>query len=163
MRAGKVTIVPVINDTSEIGPPLFVLKGKRIPYHQVVVDGAVQVETYTQCFACNARVVMREENGGVDSENFLNRAHEVSRSMSDLTASRWNVLIAYDAYSAHMSLAVLLILHAHRIVVCPLPAYTSAKTQPLDAVAFSGSKHKVNSAITRTVQNGPGSELNMYE
>ena len=163
VRASRITVVPVISAAGETGTPLFVFKGKRMPYRHVVVDGMVRVETYAQCLPRNACVAMREENGGVDSTNFLHWVKEVMQSVADLTANGRDVLLTYDAYSAHMSLAVLLMLHAHRIVVYALSAHSSTKTQPLDVVAFSVLKREISKAIAHTVQSGVHSQLDMFE
>ena len=66
-------------------------------------------------------------------------------------------MLAYDAYSAQISLAIFLMLRAYRIVVYALTAHTSAMTQMLDAVVFFAFKREVNAAIERTEQGGVGS------
>ena len=150
-HASRVTVLPVVSASGETGPPLFVFKGKCIPYRQVLVGGALRAETYTQYLPRSACVAVREECGGVDSANFLNWAKELVKNMPDLTCGGRHVLLTYDAYRAHMSLAVLLILHTHRIVVYTLPAHTGAKTQPIDVVLFSIFKRELNRAVARTM------------
>ena len=70
-RSGRVTIMPFISAIGERGPPLFVFKGRRISFRQVIVDGQVRTQTCAQVLPRHACIATREENGGVDSANFL--------------------------------------------------------------------------------------------
>ena len=72
------------------------------------------------------------------------------------------MLLTYDAYGAHMSLAVLLLLRESRMVVYALPVHTSGKTQPLDAVLFSALKKELNATIASIVLTGVHTHVDMY-
>ena len=153
--------MPVVSAAGEAGSPLYVFKGKRLPFREVLSHDVVQVQTYAQLLPRHACIAMREEGGGVDAQNFLHWAYSFIESVRDLTANERHVLLTYDAYGAHMSLSVLELLRQHRIVVYALPAHTSSNTQPLDVVLFSSYKRELASAIAKTVKTGEHTQLDM--
>ena len=69
VNASRATLMAVINAEGETGPPLFVFKGVRLPYRVVLGAGREEVQICATYLPRGARVVMREQNGGVDSEN----------------------------------------------------------------------------------------------
>lgn len=162
-QQSRVTLMPAVSAAGEIAPPLFVVKGKRLPFREVLVDGRVEVQTLAQMLPRGACLAMREEHGGVDATNFLSWAQQFVRSVADLTANGRHVLLTYDAYGAHMSLAVLLLLRAHRVVVYALPAHTSGRTQPLDVVAFGMFKRELNVALNSALLTQQHEQLDTFE
>jgi len=51
--------------------PLFLFKGKSLPYRSMQRDGEVFVETYGDLLPKGNVVSMREGGGSVDSDNFF--------------------------------------------------------------------------------------------
>lgn len=45
-RTRRVTLLPVINAAENTGPPLFIFKGASLPYHKVLVEVNVHIDTY---------------------------------------------------------------------------------------------------------------------
>eukprot|EP00171_Calliarthron_tuberculosum_P002656 IDg2656t1 len=68
-------------------------------------------------------------------------------SVRDLTANGRKVLLTYDAYRSHMTLAVLELFDANGIIAYALPAHTSGKTQPCDCVLFASYKQHLNKSL----------------
>ena len=83
----------VINADGETGPPLFVFKGVRLPYRVVLGAGGEEVQTYATYLPREARVAMREQKGGVDSEKFYRCGLQFVDSVRDLTAGNRKVLL----------------------------------------------------------------------
>ena len=79
--------------TDEAGPPLYVFKGKKLPFREVLLHGRVQVQTYTQLLPRHACIAMREEGGRVDARNFLQWTHRFIESERDLTANGRHMLL----------------------------------------------------------------------
>lgn len=47
VRTSRWTLIPVVNALGDVGLPLFVLKGKQIPYLQVILEGNTVVDLYS--------------------------------------------------------------------------------------------------------------------
>ena len=163
VRTSRATVMPVVSADGEQGPPLFVFKGKRLPYREVLVEGRVEVQTFSTFLPRDACVAMREDAGGVDSVNFYNWANMFIHAVKRYTTDGRHVLLVYDGYGAHMALRVIELFKHNRIVAYALPSHTSGKTQPLDVVAFAVFKRELNAAISRLVQAKSQTELDMYE
>ena len=65
------------------------------------------MQTYATYLPKGARIIMREEAGGVDSTNFLRWARRFVESVSDLTAHVRHILLTFDGFGAHLSLRFL--------------------------------------------------------
>lgn len=140
--------MPCSSAPEETGPPLFVFKHHTLPWRRVLRKGATQVETYADFLPQGSVVAAREEGGGVDSANFLSWARHFVDSVRDLTAGGRKVLLIYDGYRSHMSLAVLEFFKTIGDIVYALPAHTSGKTQPLDLVSFALFKTKLDELLS---------------
>ena len=46
IRTSRMTMMPCVSASGECAPPLFVFKGRRVPYHQILVGGQTVSETY---------------------------------------------------------------------------------------------------------------------
>eukprot|EP00171_Calliarthron_tuberculosum_P001354 IDg1354t1 len=147
-NVSRSTMMPIINAAGEAGPVLFVFKGKALPYRNVLRGGSIRSETLASYLPRGAMLACREECGGVDAANFLNWSKAFVESVRDLTANGRKVLLTYDGYRSHMSLAVLELFQSNGIVIYALPAHTSGKTQPCDAVLFSTYKAQLNESLT---------------
>eukprot|EP00171_Calliarthron_tuberculosum_P006015 IDg6015t1 len=146
-RTHRVTMLPAISAAGSVAPPLFVFKGKKIPYREVLLGGKAVVQTYADLLPRHSLLACREDRGSVDSVNFFNWAKVFVESVRDLTAGGCKVLLIYDAYRSHMSLNVLNLFRQNGIVVYALQAHTSGKTQPLDVVVFSAFKNALNESL----------------
>ena len=162
VRTSRTTVMPVVSASGESGPPLFVFRGKRLPFREVLHNGKAEIQTYADYLPRGACLAMREEGGGADTRNFYEWAKKYVASVADLTANGRHVLLVFDGYSAHMSLRVLELFSENRVQVYALPAHTSGSTQPLDVVAFSVFKRELNEVISMTLQAGTQHELDMY-
>ena len=67
----RVTFMPAISASRETGPCLFVYKGKSFPYRCYVKNGVEHVDSLAHHLPRRAVIKMREEGGGVDSDNFF--------------------------------------------------------------------------------------------
>ena len=103
VRTSRATVMPVVSADGQQGPPLFIFKGKRLPFREVVVNGRVEVQTYATFLPHGACLAMREDAGGVDSTNFFNWALKFIDAVKHLTCDGKHVLLVYDGYGAHMA------------------------------------------------------------
>ena len=92
----RTTVMPVISAAGTAGPPLFVLKGKQIPYRTELRNGRFVYETPASRLRHKAVVALRAELGGVDSESFANWARVFVESLQDLLKDGRKVLLVYD-------------------------------------------------------------------
>lgn len=146
-RTHRVTMLPVISAAGQNGPTLFIFKGRRMPYRQILRRGVVHTETFAELLPRGSLIAFREERGGVDTKNFFEWARIFVHSVRDLTANGRKVLLIYDAYRSHLSLQVLQLFRDNGVIAYALPAHTSGKTQPLDVICFSVFKNALNEAL----------------
>ena len=71
--------------------------------------------------------------------------------MKHLTAGGRKLLLIYDSYRAHLSIAVLELFKSNNIVVLALPAHTSGKLQPCDLVVFGELKRVCQESVSDTM------------
>lgn len=148
LNTHRVTMMASISAAGNSGPPLFVFKGKKLPFRRVVRGGEEVYESLADVLPRHSVISAREKCGGVDMHNFLNWGLEFVKSVKDLTANNRKLLLTYDAYRSHITLDVLELFHENNIIVYALPAHTSGKTQPLDVVMFSPFKKALNESIS---------------
>lgn len=74
----------------------------------------------------------------VDMVNVPARAMNNSVDLKDLTEGDRKVILLYDGYRSHMSLAVLELFRKKCFIAYALPAPTSGTTQPLDVGGHTG-------------------------
>ena len=158
VRTNRITLMPVISGSGDIGPPLYVFKGVFLPYRTVLQHGEKVQQTYHSVLPRGSVVSMREQNGGVDSNNFYEWAKLFVNHVKDLTFGGRKVLLTYDGYRSHMSLRTLELFSSNNIEVYALPAHSSGKTQPLDVVLFSCYKSNLNNLLD-TVSNVGNSKV----
>jgi len=143
----RVTVMPCVNAGGEIGPTLYVFKGQKMPYREVVVGGKLVVETFATHLPRNSVVTMREKVAGVDSNSFFQWAEMFCKFVEPQTAGGRKVLLTYDGYRSHLSLRVLEMFQKNNIIVYSLPAHTSGKTQPCDMNLFRTYKRNIDKVI----------------
>ena len=134
---------------------LFFSKGKRLPSRRFIVRGEIKTEKTAQRIPHGASIVLREETVGVDSSDFFVLGTKIVKSVQYLTANGLKALLTHDMYNTHISLAVLKLLCAHRIIMNAPPIHMSGKTQTFDVIVFSVYKLELNATIlcmTRAVQ-----------
>eukprot|EP00171_Calliarthron_tuberculosum_P023847 IDg23847t1 len=143
----RITMMPVISAAGDYGPTLFAFKGKALPYRSVVRGGNVVAETYADYLPRSSVISVREDRGGVNSDNFLQWAKMFVAHVKDLTTAGRKVVLTYDAYRSHMTLRALECFEKNNVEVYALPAHTSGKTQPCDVVLFGVFKKRLNEAV----------------
>ena len=158
----RITMLAAVSADGDAAAPMFVFHGSTIPYQKILVDGKVVHDTYSMHLPRNSMVTMRKEGGGVDSSNFLAWAKQFVHSVKDLTAGGRRLLLTYDGYRSHMSLAVLELYAANGIIVYALPSHTSGKTQPMDVLVFGLYKSAFKKVITNTVDPLNSHKVTMY-
>eukprot|EP00171_Calliarthron_tuberculosum_P008123 IDg8123t1 len=140
----RTTMMLTVSASGEVGPVIFVFKGKHLPYRSVMRGGHVQQETYVDHLPRTAMISTREERGDVDAANFLEWVWLFVAHVKDLVTDVRKLPSTYDGYRSHMSLEVLQYFEKHNVAVYALPAHTSGKTQPCDVVLFSAFKARLN-------------------
>jgi len=95
---------------------------------------------------------MRPELGSVDGTNFLEWAKVWIESNADIPKAGRSILLIYDPYRSHMSLAVLELFQKNNIIVYASPGHTSGKTQPLDVVIFGIFKSALRDILLSAVE-----------
>jgi len=153
-NTSRVTMMPAICADGSAHLPLFVFKGRCLPYREIERNGIKGLDTYQGRLPRNAIVCSRQENGGVNSEIFYSWATQFVKMAGDLTANNRKVLLIYDGYRSHMSLKVLNLFYANDIIAYALPAHTSGKTQPCDVVLFGCFKDELNKVMNSMLSPG---------
>lgn len=143
----RVTIMPDIFASGEMGRPMFVFKGTKLPHRVVERDSALYRESVVDCLPRRSIVTTREDLAGVDKSNFIRWAELFVEDVADLTKQGRKVLLLYDGYRSHMSLRAVQILRKGNVVAYCLPSHTSGKTQPLDLTVFGAFKHNIVSTM----------------
>ena len=123
----RVAMLPAVSAIGDAAPPLFVFKGRQLPYRQVIGNGRSSVETYADCLPPRALICMRERGGGVDTANFFQWAVQLAQHVQYLTSWGCKVLPIMDGYRSHMALPVLDMLHQNNLIIYTLLAHTSGK------------------------------------
>lgn len=163
VRTSRATVMAIMNARGDTGPPLFVFKGARPPYRQVVVNGRICTETYASHIPKGSVIAMRDGVGGVDSVNFLAWAKRFVEHVRPLTEKNRKVLLMFDAYRAPLSLAVLELFHENGAIVYAIPAHASGKTQPCYLVLFGRYKAELTRALTCTLRVDTVVQFDMYD
>lgn len=159
----RITFLPSISAAGDIGPCMYIFKGTRLPFRQILVDGEVHTETLTSYLPRHSMVYMREEVASIDGGSFFQFAKRFTDHVSDLTNGGRHVLLTFDACRSHMTLQTLEHFRQHNVIVYALPANTSGKTQPCDAVVFGVYKQEVNSCISKVYGGKRGHIIDLYE
>lgn len=141
-------MLSVVSAAGDITPVLFVFKGARIPYREIIVDDAVHFETVAYFLPRDALVCMRSDVSGVDADIFHQFAIRFTESVKNLTSGGRHVLLTYDACRSHMSLRTLLHFQSSNVIVYAIPSNTSGKLQTCDTGLFGALKMEVNQAIS---------------
>lgn len=143
----RVTVMPCVSAGGEIGPTLYVFKGQKMPYREVVIAGETVVETLATHLPRNSVVTMREKVAGIDGNSFFKCAKIFCDFVRPQTAGGRKVLLTCDGYRSHLSLQVLELFAENNIIVYSLPAHTSGKTQPCDKNLFRMYKRNIDKVI----------------
>ena len=144
----RITIMACVSAGGVVGPSLWVFKGMRLPYREVIISGSRVTETLSSYLPRSALVAMEPSSPGVNSSSFFQWAQKFTASIQHIVGGGRKVLLTYDGYRSHMTLKVLEHLRAHGVVVYALPAHTSGKTQPCDTGIFRAFKNEIGKAIT---------------
>ena len=137
VKVNRVTMMPAICANGDAMKPLFVFKGSRLPFRQVVRDGITTTDSVADFLPSESLLACRRENGGVNNEIFYNWATHLVKHVQQHTPNGHKTLLSFSGYRSHMSLNSINYLHHNNVIVYALPAHTSGKTQPLDVVLFS--------------------------
>lgn len=106
----------------------------------------------------------REEKvAGVDTFNFVQWARRFVEDINNLTAEGRKVLLTYDGYRSHMSMAVLSVLRQGGVIAYCLPAHTSGTTQPLDLTVFSCLKHYYGEGLRKMAAASFNKTYDMFD
>lgn len=145
--------------SGDFGKPLFVFKGKRIPYQKVKnSNGNELVEYLADCLPRTSNITIRNDAASADKAGttwVLPWARQFVESIEDLTTGRRKVLLIYDAHHSHMNFQVLQVLDEGGVIAFALPAHTS-ETMPLDFGVFDPWKAHIDKLL-RTMCS-PGSD-----
>lgn len=76
--------MPITSALGHAAAPLFVFKGSRVPYSTFIKDGKEVVQIFADFVPRRSMIAVREQNGGVDSRNFLNWAFAFVRELTNL-------------------------------------------------------------------------------
>ena len=71
VNVNRVTMLPAVSCTGDTAPPLFVFKGFKRPYRQLMQGGSVFLQTIANYLPSRSFISMREVSDGVDSANFF--------------------------------------------------------------------------------------------
>ena len=123
----RVTMMPVISAAGEAGPPLFVIKEKRMAYRNVLRNGKTYIESPVSTLPRRSVLATGIEAGAVDSMNFLSWSDSFTEFTKDLRDEGRKVLLIYDGYRSHFSLQVLEEFYKNRVILYALPSHTSEK------------------------------------
>ena len=115
----RVTHMPIISASRACAPPLFVFKGLRLPYRTIVKDGHIVTQTPLYNLPKGSTARTREETGGIDTARFLDWGYSFVEYVEPLTKGGRKVLLIYDGYRAHLSLAILELFNKSNIIVHP--------------------------------------------
>lgn len=163
VRTNRSTLMPIVNADGDAAPPLFVFKRKRLTYRKIILDGKVQIETYASRLPRRAVLTSREENGGVDSNNFYEWEKGFMQYVQDLTSNGRKVLLVYNGYRGHMTLRIVQLFESSNIIAYALPAYTFGKTQACDFLLFGEFKRESKELIRRVSDVENVRALDMYD
>ena len=136
--------MPIDFADSSSAKPVFIFKGKRIPYPFINKGGLQVTEKIAVCLPRFSRVFMREEGGGIDKHLFVKWTNLFVQEITDLTQNGRKVLLLYDGYRSHMSNEALKVLDDGNVLAFALPAHTSGTTQPLDVGIFNPFNANIN-------------------
>lgn len=65
---GRVTVLPSVSATGDMGPSLFIFKGTYLPYRQVI-NGKARIETLSSHLPRGAPMHMRESVSSIDGSS----------------------------------------------------------------------------------------------
>lgn len=111
VRTLRMTMMSFMGSAGDCSPTIFVFKGGKMPYKQVLCHGRVYVETLGSCLPRGALVCMCAYIGGVNSDSF----YKCASTRELLDRKRRKLLLTYDGYRSHMSV---LDCYLHRVTIC---------------------------------------------
>lgn len=112
-----ITMMPTISAFCSIGPRVFLFKGGRIPFKNVLRHETLISETSLFVILRGSLVALHEECRGVDQTNFLDWALHFANTVKYLRSNEMRVLNIYDAYRCHLFIDVLDLFHRSNIIV----------------------------------------------
>eukprot|EP00171_Calliarthron_tuberculosum_P001699 IDg1699t1 len=86
-RADGFTCILCINAAGDVYPTMFLFKGITLLYQQIFNNGQIVLETYYSFLPSGAVMVMRDDNGAADGDNFLSLGLFFIEIVMELTAS----------------------------------------------------------------------------
>ena len=163
VNVNRVTMIPAICANGDAMKPLFVFKGSRLPFRQVVRDGITTTDSVADFLPSEYLLACRQENGGVNTEIFYNWAIHFVKHVQQHTPNGHKTLLIFDGCRSHMSLKVINYLHHNNVIVYALPAHTSGKTQPLDVVLFSPFKTYLRDSMDLVVSRDSIDKFDVFD
>lgn len=163
----RITMLPTIFANGELGEPLFVIKGKNIPYRETVVSGPdnhrYDLEFVHDCLPSNSFVTKREGVAGVDATIFTSWAEHFVKFVENKTMNGKKVLLIYDGYKSHIGIKALDILHNGGVIAYCLPSHTSGLLQPLDVAVFGLCKSYLRECICELARSYECLEFDQFD
>eukprot|EP00171_Calliarthron_tuberculosum_P002640 IDg2640t1 len=159
----RVTLLGCISAAGEAFLPMWIFKGKRLPFRfRQMPDGSQKAESAAHLLPPGSLHGTRPEVGGVDTKIFVSWCKHFVQRVEYLTREGKKVLLVYDGYRAHMSLECLQILKDGSVEVYVIPAHTSGVTQPLDVGVYSSFKNRINENLLAMTEATTG-PLSLYD
>lgn len=160
----RITMMPVIFASGQCGKPLFVIKGKRLPYQYVEGSiGRERIETLADCLLRGSIITSRSETASVDKEKFLRWAKQFVKDIQDLTSNGRKVLLLYDAYRSHMHIQALRVLDEGGVIAFALLAHISGTLQPLDVGVFGPWKAHIDKVLYSMCSPGAKNIFDLFD
>lgn len=150
----RVTMLGTICADGTTVPPLFVVKGKSIPYRMIenLDTNRHEMESMFDCLPEGSMVAVREDTASVDRHNFADWAARFVELVKPKTEGGRKVVLTYDGYRSHVSLLAIQTLRDGNVLPYCLPAHTSGKTQPLDVGIYGLFKRALNVEVQKATQ-----------
>lgn len=166
-NVNRVTIVPAIFANGECADPLFVIKGKHIPYREIIISGPdnahFSIEDVHDCLPSGSLVTTREKTAGVDSGIFTEWASNFVDTVKSKTLNGRKVLLIYDGYKSHIGIKALDILKNGSVIAYCLPSHTSGLLQPLDVGIFNLFKAYLRDEIAEAARSHANLEFDQFD
>ena len=125
-------------------------------------NGEVTSETPHSKLPSGSRAATREENGGIDTARFMDWEYSFVDHVEPLIQGGRKVLLIYDGYRAHPSLAIFNYLKEQYNCSCSSNSHPG-NTQPLDVVLLSVFKSRLQNSISSCAAPGRAKEYDMFD
>ena len=150
-------MMPVVFADGEFGRTSFVVKGRRVPYRLINVNGIPMTQSLADCFPKGSYITTRQNEAAVDKVSFERWAADFAHECRARTAHGRKVLLLNDGYRIHMSLKALEILKANNTIAYalpPIPAQQHSRSMFLCLIPL-------NISCERAVQTLPSASIQL--